>query len=172
MIGAALNLLPQKLLAEALGLALEAALVAGLTWHLAAQHYETKLAAEHEAQAAAVAAAAASAAEETNRRVSAQQEIAHEAQQQAQHAAADAADAARARDALRVQLDAFVRAHRGPADPTAAAGSAPAGDPIGVLADVLSRADERAGVLADLADRRGVAGAACERAYDSLMPPP
>ena len=40
-------------------------------------------------------------------------------------------------------------------------------DPIGVLAHVLGRADERAGVLADLADRRAIAGAACERAYDA-----
>ena len=39
-------------------------------------------------------------------------------------------------------------------------------DPIGVLADVLGRADERASILADLADRRGIAGRACERAYD------
>lgn len=40
------------------------------------------------------------------------------------------------------------------------------GDPIGVLADVLGRADTRAGILADIADRRGIAGRACEREYD------
>lgn len=40
-------------------------------------------------------------------------------------------------------------------------------DPIGVLAHVLGRADERAGILADIADRRAIAGAACERAYDA-----
>lgn len=43
-----------------------------------------------------------------------------------------------------------------------------AGDPIGVLADVLGRADRRAGILADLADRRGLAGRSCEREYDTL----
>ena len=42
----------------------------------------------------------------------------------------------------------------------------PASDAIGVLADVLGRADARASILADLADRRGIAGRACERAYD------
>jgi hypothetical protein len=40
------------------------------------------------------------------------------------------------------------------------------GDPIGVLAHVLGRADERAGILADIAEQRGIAGRACERAYD------
>lgn len=39
-------------------------------------------------------------------------------------------------------------------------------DPIGVLAYVLGRADARAGELADVAEQRGIAGRACERAYD------
>jgi hypothetical protein len=58
------------------------------------------------------------------------------------------------------------------------AGSAPVGqraaaaDPIGVLADVLSRADERAGVLAAHADAARIAGAQCERDYDALRPAP
>lgn len=43
-----------------------------------------------------------------------------------------------------------------------------AGDPIGVLADVLGRADARAQFLGDLADRRGIAGAACELEYDAV----
>ena len=42
----------------------------------------------------------------------------------------------------------------------------PADDPIGVLANVLGRADARAGELADVAEQRGIAGRACERAYD------
>ncbi|WP_441616160.1 MULTISPECIES: DUF2514 family protein [unclassified Cupriavidus] len=42
------------------------------------------------------------------------------------------------------------------------------GGPIGTLADVLSRADQRAGILAGYADVAGIAGQACERAYDSL----
>jgi len=46
--------------------------------------------------------------------------------------------------------------------------SATADDPIGVLADVSGRIDERAGVLAEYADRARVAGQTCERQYDSL----
>ena len=38
-------------------------------------------------------------------------------------------------------------------------------DAIGVLAYVLGRADARAGELADVAEQRGIAGRACERAY-------
>lgn len=47
-------------------------------------------------------------------------------------------------------------------------GGAPASDPIGVLADVQRRADERAGILAKYADAASIAGDACERSYDSL----
>lgn len=55
----------------------------------------------------------------------------------------------------------------------ACAATSPAGvrettdDAIGVLADVLGRIDERAGILADAADRAYIAGRACEREYDS-----
>lgn len=41
------------------------------------------------------------------------------------------------------------------------------GDAIGVLSDVLGRADERAGILADAFDRAYIAGRACEREYES-----
>jgi hypothetical protein len=55
------------------------------------------------------------------------------------------------------------------ADPATAELRTPADDPIGVLADVLGRADKRASVLADIADRRGIAGRACERAYQVMF---
>lgn len=51
-----------------------------------------------------------------------------------------------------------------------AGGGDAAGDPIGVLADVLGRADERSGIVADYADRARVAGLACQRAYEALTP--
>lgn len=41
-------------------------------------------------------------------------------------------------------------------------------DAIGVLADVLGRADERAGILAAAADQARARGGACERAYDTV----
>lgn len=73
------------------------------------------------------------------------------ARRRVQDAARDAADAARTR--------------------CAAAGapgySTPGHDPIGVLADVLGRADARAGELAAVADASRVRGLTCERAYDA-----
>ena len=46
-------------------------------------------------------------------------------------------------------------------------GSGPAGgDPIGVLADVLGRADQRAGELAAIADSARIRGLTCEAEYD------
>ncbi len=41
-------------------------------------------------------------------------------------------------------------------------------DAIGVLANVLGRADERAGILASTADQARARGAACERAFDTV----
>ena len=74
-----------------------------------------------------------------------------------------AVQSARMRDAINAAAQ---RAREGCAVATTTDLRPPTDDPIGVLADVLGRADERAGVLADLADRRGIAGRACERAYD------
>lgn len=71
--------------------------------------------------------------------------------QQLQDAARAAADAARARCA---------------ASPPPGY-STPGPDPIGVLADVLGRADQRAGELAAIADERRIRGLACEREYDA-----
>ena len=85
-----------------------------------------------------------------------------------------AADRDRARAAehrLRDQLATLVQRYRADgtpsANPAAAGQQPPAGDAIGVLADVLGRADRRAGVLAAFADAAHAAGAACERDYDA-----
>lgn len=59
------------------------------------------------------------------------------------------------------------RAHSCTAEPVT---RQPGDDPIGLLADVLGRADQRAGELAEYADRLRIAGIACERSYDSLTP--
>lgn len=77
--------------------------------------------------------------------------------------ASAAVQSVRMRDAINAAAQ---RARAGCAAPAAAILRPPAGDAIGVLADVLGRADARASILADLADRRGIAGRACERAYD------
>lgn len=52
--------------------------------------------------------------------------------------------------------------------PATASARQPGGDPIGLLVDVLGRADKRAGELAQYADRLRIAGVACERSYDAL----
>jgi hypothetical protein len=55
-----------------------------------------------------------------------------------------------------------------PRDPAAAVDRPAANDAGVVLADVLGRLEETARRLAALADERGTAGDACERAYDAL----
>lgn len=76
--------------------------------------------------------------------------------------------AAGAADGLRAAAaGAGVRARAG-ACAAAPGPSQPSSDPIGVLVDVLGRADQRAGELAEFADRLRIAGLACERSYDAL----
>ena len=86
---------------------------------------------------------------------------------------ADRAAADAAADRLRERLATITRAAsagaRVQADTSAslAIERASAADTTRVLADVLQRASDRAGALADFADRAHAAGLACERAYGS-----
>lgn len=91
--------------------------------------------------------------------------ISQDAKQSSDKAHADARAADIAADGLRKRIAELVAAARNSAP---VGGSPSAGDPIGVLADVLSRADERAGKLAEFADAAHIAGLACERSYDAL----
>lgn len=104
---------------------------------------------------------------ETTRRLTAQQEAADVASRQARRARADAAAADAAAGSLREHV-ARLAARAAGDDPAAAAGGQTAADAAGMLAELQRRADERAGILARIADERGIAGAACERAYDAL----
>ncbi|RYG10892.1 MAG: DUF2514 family protein [Burkholderiales bacterium] len=83
------------------------------------------------------------------------------------------ADAAAARDAagqLRQQAQRAADAARAArADSAALGASAAAFDPIGMLADVLGRIDQRASRLAEIADAARIAGNLCERSYDALV---
>ncbi|KWD16430.1 hypothetical protein WM34_07750 [Burkholderia ubonensis] len=103
--------------------------------------------------------------DEFRRQSAAQQEIATHAAQERDQARVDAAAAASAADGLRRQVAALVAGIRRSA--TSAGGSS-AGDALDLLADVLGRADARAGELATIADERGIAGQQCERSYDAL----
>lgn len=99
------------------------------------------------------------------RQVETQDGVIKDAKESADKANADALANAADSAGLRKQLASFTAATRHPAAPSA---GAPTDDPIGVLADVLSRADERAGKLAEFADAAHIAGLACERSYDAL----
>jgi hypothetical protein len=122
-----------------------------------------------------VAAAEKLRADEEAKRRKAEQELTHAQEAHAKEVSAlrvdldgarsrAAVESGRVRDAA---ASAAARARAQCADPSAPNLGTPAGDPIGVLADVLGRADERAGILADLADSRYLAGRACEREYDA-----
>jgi len=122
---------------------------------------------------AQVAAQAAQEAEhnarETLRRVQRQSEASNAAQTQLAAARAAAARASAAADSLRTDLERFAAAGRAAcAHPAVAGERSPAGDAIGVLAELQRRADERAGILAAAADDARIAGAACESSYDAL----
>ncbi|MBN3500930.1 DUF2514 family protein [Burkholderia cenocepacia] len=117
-----------------------------------------------DAQKATLAAVDAARAEE-QRRTAAQSEIANDANQQRTTALADAFAARAAAGSLQQRVDQLVAAARNPAT---AAGSPAAGDALDLLADVLGRADQRAGELAEYADRARIAGQQCERDYDAL----
>lgn len=89
---------------------------------------------------------------------------------QTQTAALDASlPAARAAsDGVRDAATGAAGRARARACPAAASARQPGDDPIGLLVDVLGRADKRAGELAEYADRLRIAGIACERSYDAL----
>ncbi|WP_131753611.1 DUF2514 family protein [Burkholderia vietnamiensis] len=116
------------------------------------------------AQAKAVEAART----EEQRRTAAQSEIANDANQQRTAALADAFAARAAAGSLQQRVDQLVAAARHSA---AATGSPAAGDALDLLADVLGRADQRAGELAEYADTARIAGQQCERDYDALTLP-
>lgn len=96
-----------------------------------------------------------------------QTEVIHDATEQARRARADAD---RAGDAERRLLARIGAAGGGSTDPAAAGASAPAGDASAVPADLLGRCVGDLRRLAAIADERGIAGQACERAYDALTP--
>lgn len=141
-----------------------AATVGGLAGGYFKGHADGTRATVGAAQKAQLAAVAAARAEE-QRRTAAQSEIAKDANQQRTAALADAFAARAAAGSLQQRVDQLVAAARHPA---AAAGGPAAGDALDLLADVLRRADQRAGELAEYADRARIAGQQCERDYDAL----
>lgn len=164
-----------KLLTYAMGIALLGSILTNCTTHNRLQAERLAHQTSKAQYADQVAAAERQRADEEAKRRKAEQELTREQEAHGEEVAALRVDLDRARDRAAVEsgrvrdaaASAAARARAQCADPTAADLGTPAGDPIGVLADVLGRADERAGILADLADRRYIAGRACEREYDA-----
>lgn len=127
--------------------------------------WESKVSKLKEEHATAVSNAQARARAEEQRRVSILGEIANEANRKAQEATADAALAADAASRLHQEL---ARLRGRTCHPAASASSQTAGDPIGVLIDVLTGLESSGREIAAYADQSRIAGQACERAYDSL----
>lgn len=151
-----------------LGLAVAAlmALSATAAWQWQANSYGAQLADLRTAQAEALATAQAQARTEEQRRQLAVEGIRHDAQTHIAQAATDAAAADRTADGLRVEL---ARLKRRPAScPGATAGSEAGPDTTAVLADLLEEVERAGRAMAAEADRRGIAGGACERSYDAV----
>lgn len=108
---------------------------------------------------------------EEQRRAAAQREIDEQAKNEL---AASRVELAAARDAgskLRAALDTWrKRAAAASAAVATISPSVPSGDPIGMLTDMLDRADIRAEEVHRYADELRISGLACERAYESLTP--
>ena len=98
------------------------------------------------------------------------QEREHAAQTQLASLALDVERGRAAAGSLRAARDAAVAAARAATacSPATQPSGPVAADPIGVLADVLGRADDRAGELAQIADRARIAHAACVGEYESV----
>jgi len=106
------------------------------------------------------------------------QEVQNHAQTQvrvAQNAAVRARDAAdslqRRVEVVAAQCANPTRDSAGP-DPSFAARGATTQDPGAMLTNLLRRLTQAAGELASIADARGIAGAACQRAYETIASPP
>jgi septal ring factor EnvC (AmiA/AmiB activator) len=119
-------------------------------------------------QAEAHIAALDHARSEERRRVGQLQETVKRANDQATAARADARRAAAASDRLREHARELAARCSAARDPGATDRSPPAAAAGDLLAELLERVDAAAGELARHADQARIAGAACERAYDSL----
>lgn len=107
---------------------------------------------------------------ENQRRQKAADESRREALEQIEQAQADAAAAGATADGLRGEADRLKRKLASCAGTVA--GSTPGRDAGSVLADLLAEVESAGRAMAAEAQRRGIAGAACERKYDSVRAAP
>ncbi|MFM5319328.1 DUF2514 domain-containing protein [Aeromonas caviae] len=120
--------------------------------------------------ATAKANAELKAREEEQRRQASIDKVRDDAEKQIARAESDALAASDAAAGVLEQAKRLAaRAGKCPGNPSTTQPGPPATEPGVVLADVLGRADARAGDLAAAYDRSRAAGLACERAYDALL---
>ena len=154
--------------------ALLAALIGlGTWWHLSSvnaaekavhAHYAIVLGEIREKTAAAVTAFRAT---ETAWRSAIDKE-ARDGQDRKDQAARDAVAARTERDRLLADVARYRAAARAASYPGARTAGPTTGDALDLFADLFSRADARAGELAEFADAAHAAGLTCERSFDAL----
>lgn len=153
-----------RLMLAGLAIAILMALSAYGAWQWQANAYGKQIAGIERDQAKANERAETKARTEEQRRQTAIEVIRNDAAKTQAIANADAAAADATADSLRAELDRIKRRAAGCASATT--GSATAESATGVLADLLSEVESAGRAMAAEADRRGIAGAACERSYD------
>lgn len=114
--------------------------------------------------------AEAAARQEERRRQTEVDRITGEANDQAEHALADAAVADQRADSLQQQVGILLASRGATCGAIAAQGSPPARDAAVLLADLLGRVEQAGRELAKEADRRGGPGRTCEQFVDALRP--
>ena len=152
-----------------------AALAAAAAWAVHAYNESLREDGRQEVRAEVAQRAAAEAeqnAKETLRRLTRQKEAEDAYLQDRARLAADAARARHAADSLRQHVADLEHLAGSVAcrDPAAAGQRETAASAAGMLAELQRRADERAGILASVADEARAAGLNCERRYDALTP--
>lgn len=120
-----------------------------------------------EKQAQATVASVEAARKLEQQRTAAVEKERDNAQEKYKQAAADAAARSAATQRLRQRID-QVLANARSLNPAFADGGQTAGDPLDLLADLLTRSLETAGQLATYADQARIAGLTCERSYDAV----
>ncbi|MGA4442634.1 DUF2514 family protein [Ectopseudomonas hydrolytica] len=106
--------------------------------------------------------------QENQRRQAATEKADAEAQQQLAAARGDAERAGSALERLQQRLAAAEQRSRDAGNSITAQLGASAEDTARVRADMLGRLGEAVRLYADIADQRGIAGTACEKAYDGF----
>jgi len=151
----------------------EAGVTDGTTTATAKYNQDRALWLQEKAQAVATAAKAVQdRLDEAQRRIEAQDEVISDAQQQMAATTAAAAVVRRDRDGLRKRLDEFVNTSTGGGAGCGNSTTAQRGTAADerLLASLFADAADQAASMAAEADANRVAGLACQRAYQALMP--